>query len=54
MGPGLARRKTAAEPLGITIGWKLSKTQSKKDHEMLLEWVGGKFDPEAFDMASGQ
>jgi hypothetical protein len=23
-----------------------------EDHEMLLEWVGGKFDPEAFDVAA--
>jgi hypothetical protein len=23
-----------------------------EDHEILLEWVGGKFDPEAFDAAT--
>jgi hypothetical protein len=49
-------RACPPEDVGSTYGYanflQALRDPKHKDHEMYVEWIGGKFDPEAFDVAA--
>jgi hypothetical protein len=48
---GHVRRRTAAESGDTRIFWRSSAIRRTRSTHAMLEWIGGAFDPEAFDLA---
>jgi Plasmid pRiA4b ORF-3-like protein len=48
VGGGRVRPRTAGEP-GVHAVRGGDRRPDDEEHESMLEWVGGQFDPEAFD-----
>jgi len=51
-GPGPALLKTAAVPQDTMTYWWLLSDPDHEEHDAMLDWVGGKYDPNAFNIAA--